>query len=141
MKKVQQYIDSKFDIITTQIMGVLGNSITFIIAFILVLFWLSGSQFWAQTLHQKIANVIVAVSFLTLFTIQKEFKRFSASLHIKLNELISSNKSANNRIMIVEEKTESELQELTKMYADSASLGSELDASREIQSERKKQVV
>ena len=89
-------------------------------AVLVVLFWLTGKQFWSQTLHQQIENVIVAVTFLTLFTIQKEFKRFSASLHIKLNELISSNKEANNKIMIVEEKTESELQELTKMYADSA---------------------
>lgn len=121
MRKVHQYIDAKFDKITTNIMLILGNSITFIIAMILVVIWLTGSQYLNQTLHQKIENVIVAVTFLTLFTIQKEFKRFSSSLHIKLNELISSNTTANNKIMVVEEKTESELLVLTKMYADSAS--------------------
>lgn len=121
MKRVHQYIDAKFDKITTYLMFVLGNSITFIVAVFLVVFWLTEKQFWDQTLHQKIANVIVGVSFLTLFTIQKEFKRFSSSLHIKLNELISSNIAANNKIMVVEEKTESELLVLTKMYAESAS--------------------
>lgn len=121
MKKVRQYIDAKFDKITTHLMLVLGNSITFIIAVLLVVFWLTEKQFWDQTMHQKIANVIVGVSFLTLFTIQKEFKRFSSSLHIKLNELISSNITANNKIMVVEEQTESELLILTKMYAESAS--------------------
>jgi low affinity Fe/Cu permease len=122
MRKIRQYIDAKFDKITTSIMLILGNSITFIIAVILVIFWLTEKQFWIQTLHQKIENIIVSVTFLTLFTIQKEFKRFSSSLHIKLNELISSNESANNRIMVVEEKTESELLELTKMYAETASV-------------------
>jgi low affinity Fe/Cu permease len=121
MRRVHQYIDVKFDKITTNIMLVLGNSITFIIAMVLVFFWLTGNQFVNQTLHQKIENIIVAVTFLTLFTIQKEFKRFSSSLHIKLNELISSNITANNKIMVVEEKTESELLVLTKMYAESAS--------------------
>ena len=110
----------RFEKITMATMNVMGNSITFLVAVLVVLFWLTGKHFWSQTLHQQIENIIVAVTFLTLFTIQKEFKRFSASLHIKLNELISSNKEANNKIMIVEEKTESELHELTKMYADSA---------------------
>jgi low affinity Fe/Cu permease len=127
LKKVHQYIDVKFDKITTNIMLVLSNSITFILAMILVLFWLTGDHFLNQTLHQKIENVIVAVTFLTLFTIQKEFKRFSSSLHIKLNELISSNTAANNKIMVVEEKTESELLVLTKMYAESASNENNVD--------------
>ena len=108
MKKLYVYIDMRFEKITMATMNVMGNSITFLVAVLVVLFWLTGKHFWSQTLHQQIENIIVAVTFLTLFTIQKEFKRFSASLHIKLNELISSNKEANNKIMIVEEKTESE---------------------------------
>ena len=120
MKKLYVYLDTRFERITMATMNVMGNSITFLVAVLIVLFWLTGKEFRSQALHQQIENIIVAVTFLTLFTIQKEFKRFSASLHIKLNELISSNKEANNKIMIVEEKTESELQELTKMYANNA---------------------
>ena len=120
MKKLYRHIETGFEKLTGIILNVLNNSITFIVAVGMVLLWLSGKDFSMQTLHQKLENIIVAVSFITLFAIQKEFKRFAASLHIKLNELISSNKEANNKIMIVEEKTESELQELTKIYADSA---------------------
>ena len=98
----------------------LGYYITFFIAIAVVLFWLSQAQFFNQSLHDKIENIILAVSFLTLFAIQKEFKRFSASLHIKLNELISTSEKANNEMMIVEEKTESELLLLTKIYAETA---------------------
>ena len=106
--------------LTSFLMGVLGNYITFLIAIIVVLFWLTQAQFYTQSFHDKIENIILAVSFLTLFTIQKEFKRFSSSLHIKLNELISTSEKANNEMMIVEEKTESELILLTKIYAETA---------------------
>lgn len=125
MKRVHKYLESKFEKVTTFIMMILGNSITFILALVLVYFWLTGKQFFSQTMHHQIENIIVSVTFLTLFTIQKEFKRFSASLHIKLNELISSNETANNKIMVVEEQTESELQVLTKMYAETALIETE----------------
>ena len=120
MKKLYWFIETKFEKITAVTMNVIGNSITFLLAVRLVIFWLTGKQFWSQTLHQKIENVIVAVTFLILFIIQREFKRFSASLHIKLNELISTSEAASNKLMDVEQKTESELQELTKMYSETA---------------------
>ena len=120
MKRLYWFIETKFEKITAVTMNVIGNSITFLLAVGLVVFWLTGKQFWSQTLHQKIENVIVAVTFLILFIIQREFKRFSASLHIKLNELISTSESASNKLMDVEQKTESELQELTKMYSETA---------------------
>ena len=120
MKRLYWFIETKFEKITAVTMNVIGNSITFLLAVGLVIFWLTGKQFWSQTLHQKVENVIVAVTFLILFIIQREFKRFSASLHIKLNELISTSESASNKLMDVEQKTESELQELTKMYSETA---------------------
>ena len=120
MKRLYWFIETKFEKITAVTMNVIGNSITFLLAVGLVIFWLTGKQFWSQTLHQKIENVIVAVTFLILFIIQREFKRFSASLHIKLNELISTSEAASNKLMNVEQKTESELQELTKMYSETA---------------------
>ena len=102
-------------------MNILGSSITFLVAVGVVIYWLTQQQYAVQTLHQKIENIIVAVTFLTLFIIQKEFKRFAASLHIKLNELVSSHEGASNKILNVEEKTESEMLELAKKYVDKAS--------------------
>ena len=120
MSKLYIFLETRFEKITAATINVLGNSITFLVAVCIVIVWLTGNDFYNQSVHQKIENVIVSVTFLILFIIQREFKRFSVSLHIKLNELISSNEAANNRLMNVEEKTESELQELTKMYSETA---------------------
>jgi len=120
MKQLYLFIETKFEKITSVTMSVIGNSITFMVAIMIVIFWLTGKQFASQNLHQKIENIIVAVTFLILFIIQREFKRFSASLHIKLNELISTSEAASNKLMNVEEQTESELMELTKMYSETA---------------------
>ena len=120
MSKLYIFLETRFEKITAATINVLGNSITFLVAVCIVIVWITGNDFYNQSVHQKIENVIVSVTFLILFIIQREFKRFSVSLHIKLNELISSNEAANNRLMNVEEKTESELQELTKMYSETA---------------------
>lgn len=39
-------------------------------------------------------------------------------MHLKINELVSSHKSANNSVMNAEEKTEREITELSREYAD-----------------------
>ncbi len=113
-------LEKFFERITLVFMKMVGNSIVFLIALGLVVFWLTGNQFSSQTLHDKLENVFVSLTFLTLFMIQKEFKKFKTSLHIKLNELIATNTIAQNRLMNVEEKTESELEVIAKVYADSA---------------------
>jgi len=70
-----------------------------------------------QSIHKIIGDVILGVAFLSLFIIQKSFNRFSASLHLKVNELVASNKSASNTVINAEEKTELEITELSKEYA------------------------
>jgi hypothetical protein len=69
-----------------------------------VIFWLSNKKFYMQDIHNSIGDVILGVAFLSLFIIQKSFNRFSASLHLKMNELVASNKSANNSVINAEEK-------------------------------------
>ena len=56
--------------------------------------------------------------FLTLFIIQKSFIHFSASLHLKINELVASDKAASNTVINAEEKTEEEITELSKEYTE-----------------------
>ena len=70
-----------------------------------------------QNIHAIIGDIILGVAFLSLFIIQKSFNRFSASLHLKVNELVASNKSASNTVINAEEKTELEITELSKEYA------------------------
>ena len=91
-------------------------------------YWFCNKQFYTQNIHDSIRDVIVGISFLSLFIIQKTFNRFSGALHLKLNELVASNIKANNAIINVEEKTEREILELTKDYAEIAELAKEIDA-------------
>jgi len=88
------------------------------IALCTVIYWLSNKRFFIQDIHSQIGDVILGVAFLSLFIIQKSFNRFSASLHLKVNELIASHEPANNSVMNAEEKTEHELTILSKEYSE-----------------------
>jgi low affinity Fe/Cu permease len=96
----------------------LGHPITFILALILVLFWWGSSWYYSNDLHQNIGDFIFGITFLTLFIIQKSFNRYSALVHLKMNELISSNEAANNSVMNTSEKTEEEIRILAKEYVE-----------------------
>ncbi len=96
----------------------MGNSITFIVALGIVIYWCTDRHFFSQGLHEKIENIILGTSFLTLFIIQKAFNRFSGSLHLKVNELVASHEPANNAVLSSEDKTESEIFELAKEYTE-----------------------
>jgi low affinity Fe/Cu permease len=120
MKKLYLRIEQWFEKLVSVIIAVLGNSVTFIIAVCVVIFWLSNKRFYSQDIHDSIGDVILGVAFLSLFIIQKSFNRFSASLHIKVNELVASHDPASNKVINAEVKTELELNQLSKEYADLA---------------------
>ena len=56
--------------------------------------------------------------FCLMYIIQKSFNRFSASLHLKVNELVASHEPASNAMINAEEKTEQEISQLTKEYTE-----------------------
>jgi len=116
MKSIYIHTERKFEKIATVAIALLGNSITFIIALCIVIFWLSNKMFYTQNIHSSIGDVILGVTFLSLFIIQKSFNRFSASLHLKVNELVASHEPANNIVINVEGKTEEEISELSREY-------------------------
>lgn len=118
MKKMYWYLENWFEKITSIAIAILGNSITFILALSTVIFWLSEKEFYTQDLHRCIGDVILGITFLSFFMIQKSFNRFSASLHLKLNELVSSHENASNSVINVEHKTEFEIKEIAKDYAE-----------------------
>lgn len=127
MKNTYHFVEKIFEKVTSIATTVLGSSITFIVAIVMVIFFLSGEAFYSQDIQHILRDVIHSVTFLSLFIIQKEFNRFSGSLHLKINELVVSNKTANNAIINVELKTEHEITELTKEYSDIAEKANELN--------------
>ena len=120
MIKHYQKLDKSFERTTSVFTRILGNPITFIIAVSLVVFWLTNIDYQTHTINDIIRDYVYGLSFLTLIIIQKSFNHFSASLHIKINELLISNALANNEILNVEAKTEHEISELKKEYIELA---------------------
>jgi low affinity Fe/Cu permease len=124
-------IDKLFEKLTSLATSILGNPFTFVFAFCVVIFWLTNKQFFQQDIHQQIGDIILGVTFLSLFIIQKSFNRFSASLHLKVNELVASHEPASNTLINIEEKTEHEIIELSKEYAELAVLAVKEEEIRE----------
>ncbi len=118
MKKIYTNIEIGFEKLTAMATAILGNSITFILAFSLVLFWWINSFFTVTDLHQIIGDIIFGITFLSLFIIQKSFNRFSALLHLKINELVASHEPANNVVINASEMTEREIKVLSQEYID-----------------------
>ena len=118
MKKMYRSFEKSFERLALVANKILGNSFTFIIALCTVIFWLTEKQFRHENIHTRIGDVIWSVTFLSLFIIQKSFNRFSAALHLKINELVSSHEPASNLVINLEKKTEYEITELSKEYSE-----------------------
>lgn len=115
-----QYVERGFEKLASIVIAILGNSITFIVAFCIVIFWVSNKRFATENIHSRIGDAILGITFLSLFIIQKSFNRFSASMYLKVNELVSSHDAASNTVINLEEKTELEIKELSKEYSELA---------------------
>jgi len=120
MKSIYRHTENGFEKLATVAIAVLGNSITFIIALCMVIYWFTNKQFYSQDIHSSIGDVILGIAFLSLFIIQKSFNRVSTALHLKVNELLASHEPAKNEVITLEKKTERELTELSKEYAELA---------------------
>lgn len=93
-----------------------GNPITFVIAIVVITFWLvlgiilGLSDTWLLILN-TIATLNAA---LMVFIIQNTQIRESKALHLKIDELIRVTKEAENELIAVEEKEEEEIEKIRK---------------------------
>jgi low affinity Fe/Cu permease len=120
MRKIHRKLENFFEKITFVITAILRSSITFIVALVTIVFWFSNRNFHTIETNELIRDLIHGIAFLSLFVIQKEFNKFSGALHLKVNELVASNETANNAVINVESKTETEIHELQKEYTELA---------------------
>lgn len=118
MKNTYLNIEKQFEKLTLLSTSVLGNSISFMVAFCLVLYWWINDIDSKASVHQIIGDIIFGTTFLSLFIIQKSFNRYSALIHLKINELVSSHENANNAVINFESKSEREIKEVLKEYAE-----------------------
>ena len=125
MKQTYRRIEENFETLTLTVTKVIGNSITFLIALIVVIFWVFNRDFHLLNLHDFIGDIILGITFLTLFILQKALNKFTASLHLKINELVATHESASNLMINIESKSEHELKELSKEFYDLGELARE----------------
>lgn len=118
MHYLQRKSERGFEKLISIAIRILSNPFTFLISFVTIVFWLSNKLFYAQDSNDQIGDIISGISFLSLLIIQRSFTRFSASLHLKINELVKSHDGASNSVINIEEKTDREIVVLINDYGD-----------------------
>jgi len=124
MAKKKSGLNSFFDKFSVKATKVTGSVWAFIIALLVIVTWaISGPLFHFSDTWQLVINTSTTiVTFLMVFIIQQTQNKDTTAIHLKLNELIASNKYASNRLVDAEDLTEEELKVLKKFYVKLSNL-------------------
>lgn len=95
-----------------------GHPWAFSVALLVVVAWaLSGPVFGFSDTWQLVINTgTTIVTFLMVFLVQNTQNRDFHAIHLKLDELIRVNTKARNALLLAEDLTEKELDELQSEY-------------------------
>src|SRR5215217_5905224 len=109
---------SFFERISTKITTWTGSPVAFGVASLVIIIWvISGPIFHYSDTWQLVINTgTTIITFLMVFLIQKSQNKDSKAIQLKLNELIAASRHASNRMVDIEDLTESELDVLHKYY-------------------------
>ena len=101
-----------------------GSSWAFAVACGVILLWvLTGPIFHYSDTWQLVINTgTTIVTFLMVFLIQRAQNKESRAIHLKLNELVAALGGASNRLVNVEDLTETDLETLRLHYRELATL-------------------
>jgi low affinity Fe/Cu permease len=91
-----------------------GAPATFVLAVSMVIIWmLTGPTFGYSTTWQLVINTLTTIAtFLMVFLIQNTQNRDSKAVHLKLDELLKTDKGARAGIVDVEDMSDDELEKL-----------------------------
>jgi len=114
-----------------------GSSAAFLIAVTVIVVWaFTGPIFHFSDTWQLVINTgTTIVTFLMVFIIQQSQNKDSLAIQLKLNELIACDERASNRLIVVEDLTQDELEVLKKFYirlSDLAQKESDLHSSHSV---------
>ena len=118
MKVIHKKAEFIFEIFSATALRIFASPYTFILAAITVIFYLASTPFGTQSFHNSIYDIILCFTFLGFFIIQKTFNKFNTAINLKINELLSSHEHASNRMVNIENKTEAELNDLSKHFTE-----------------------
>ena len=115
---------ARFEKISSAITRAVGTSTAFTIALFVIVIWaVTGPIFRFSDTWQLVINTgTTIITFLMVFVIQQSQNKDSLALQLKLNELIASDEKASNRLIVVEDLTQDELEVLKKFYIKLAQL-------------------
>ena len=128
-KTTYQRIEQWFESMVGIALKIYGHPLTFVVALLFVIFFLVQSIKNYTHLQDVVRDVILSITFLSFFIIQRAVNKTTAALRIKINELIASHDNASNDLLAIEEKTETELEELADKHKDQADRSREKNAS------------
>jgi low affinity Fe/Cu permease len=104
-----------------------GSSTAFALSLAVILGWaVTGPLFHFSDTWQLVINTgTTIVTFLMVFLIQRSQNKDAVAIHLKLNEIVAAMQGASNRLINVEDLTESEVKMLHRHYGRLAQLSSE----------------
>ena len=118
VKNAKKGFKVKFERYASAATKVTGSSIAFIVAVVIILIWaVTGPIFHYSDTWQLVINTgTTIITFLMVFIIQQSQNKDSLAIQLKLNELIAASDKASNRLIVVEDLTQDELEVLKQFY-------------------------
>ena len=122
--------NSVFETFAGNVTKATGSTPAFLGAFAVVIIWAaSGPLFnYSETWQLVINTGTTIITFLMVFLIQKAQNKDSLAIQLKLNELVASHEFASNRLIDVEDLTESEMKVLHQFYVTLSALSKKEDS-------------
>lgn len=115
-KTFAQRIETWFENMVGAALKLYGHPFTFVLALILVIFFLVQGAHHYTNFRDLFRDIILCISFLSFFIIQRSVNKSTTAIHIKMNELIATHDKASNELLTIEEKTGTELEELADKH-------------------------
>ena len=108
--------ETKFERICEFFTMLFGNSIVFLVVFIIVVGWFVFTLPNDESIAKQIHSIFIGFSFLAFFLIQRTMNKYNKALQVKINELIRAHDNASNELMQIETKTDHEIEMLSKEF-------------------------
>lgn len=121
---------ARFDHFAAATTRLAGSPLAFFTSLLTVLAWAAlGPLFHYSETWQLVINTgTTIVTFLMVFLIQQSQNKDSEAIHLKLNELLASNRHASNGMIGVESLDEEDLREMAAFYTQLAERSRKSDA-------------
>jgi low affinity Fe/Cu permease len=107
-----------FTAFATKTAKAMGSIWAFLLAFLIIVVWgITGPLFHYSDTWQLVINTgTTIITFLMVFLIQNTQNRDAKAMHLKLDELILSMKTAHNEMLDIEELTDEQLEKIAATY-------------------------